>query len=240
MSNIARFSQEEIAARFPGTQTREVRNIPVRRYYLIICEGAKTEPNYFKSLRKKLPTDIVRCIDISGTGTNTLSLLDCAESEYKKREKSQDPPYDKIWLVFDKDSFPPADFDNTISSAKSRTKPGKCDWDCAWSNEAFELWYLLHFSHHSSNLSRKQFKDKLETAMKKNLGKTIKYKKNDENMYSLLEQFQGAAIAHARKMLETQEALKIPPSRMNPATRVHLLVEELTRYIEPVSKNISI
>ncbi|MFA7230414.1 MAG: RloB family protein [Victivallaceae bacterium] len=237
MSNIAHFSQEQIA-RFQKPQTRVVRKRPVRRYYLIICEGRETETNYFKSLRQILPPDIVRCIEISGTGANTLSLLACAEAEYKKREKSKDPSYDKIWLVFDKDSFPDDNFDNTISAAKSRTKPGKCVWDCAWSNEAFELWFLLHFNNHSVALSRTQFEGKLEAAMKKSLGIDRKYEKTAKDMYSLLEHLQKRAIANAKEMYAKQkEEHNEIFSKMNPSTTVHLLVEELISYIQSAPKN---
>jgi hypothetical protein len=51
------------------------KNKPSRRYYLIVCEGEKTEPNYFESLKRKLPDNIVKRISIQGVGKNTLSLL---------------------------------------------------------------------------------------------------------------------------------------------------------------------
>ena len=32
---------------------------PPRRYYLIVCEGEATEPNYFNAIRKILPNEMV-------------------------------------------------------------------------------------------------------------------------------------------------------------------------------------
>lgn len=56
--------------------------------FLIVCEGEKTEPNYFEALRKKLNdkyrknfvTLKVECVDIIGKGRNTKSLV-----EYTKK-----------------------------------------------------------------------------------------------------------------------------------------------------------
>lgn len=233
MSKAVTLNPELIAKKFPAARLeRQVRNRPKLRYYLIICEGAKTEPNYFESLRKRLPPKMVTRVDIQGTGTNTLTLLARAKEEIEKRYKSGHPPYYNVWLVFDKDSFPDDDFDNTIKTAKSRTKETKCYWHCAWSNEAFELWYLLHFHSHSVALSRAKFSEKLEEELK-GLGVDRKYQKNATDMYILLEALQEQAIAHAKTMFKNQKENNIPPSKMNPATTVHLLVEELIKYIVP-------
>ena len=33
--------------------------IPKRKYFLIVCEGEKTEPNYFESLKQDLPKGVL-------------------------------------------------------------------------------------------------------------------------------------------------------------------------------------
>ncbi len=114
---------------FPGAilERRERNRLP-RQYYLIVCEGTKTEPNYFGALRMKLPGDMIKRIIIEGAAANTLTLIKVAEKECDRRRRSGEPPYDKVWLVFDKDSFDDDKFDNAISSAKSHTESGKCEW----------------------------------------------------------------------------------------------------------------
>lgn len=49
---------------------RKIDNRVKRRYYLIICEGEKTEPNYFKSLKAALPKGVLDVCEfnIDGTG----------------------------------------------------------------------------------------------------------------------------------------------------------------------------
>lgn len=57
-----------------------------RKFYLIVCEGEKTEPNYFESLKRNLPRCTLELtnIDIEGTGNNTLSIIEKAEELKKK------------------------------------------------------------------------------------------------------------------------------------------------------------
>jgi len=51
------------------------RNVKNRRWFLIVCEGEKTEPNYFR----KFPVDTkVIKLDIQGEGKNTKSLVEKA------------------------------------------------------------------------------------------------------------------------------------------------------------------
>ncbi|MGH7979912.1 MAG: RloB domain-containing protein, partial [Limisphaerales bacterium] len=49
----------------------------------------------------------------------------------------------------------------------------------AWANEAFGLWYLLHFNFHDAGISRHDYKIRL-----KKFG--IKYDKADQTMYARL------------------------------------------------------
>lgn len=70
---------------------------------------------------------------IEGLGQNTLSIIKEAKKRKEERDNSQNPAYDKIWVVFDRDSFQPDNFDNAIFSAEA------LGYGCAWCNEAFEL-----------------------------------------------------------------------------------------------------
>ena len=52
-------------------------------------------------------------------------------------------------MVFDKDDYP--DFDEAIELAK------KNGFEVAYSNQAFELWFLLHFKKYSGKLHRREY-----------------------------------------------------------------------------------
>ncbi|MCB9304533.1 MAG: RloB domain-containing protein [Lewinellaceae bacterium] len=99
---------------------RRVEVLPQRQYFLIICEGAKTEPNYFESFKNDLPKGVLENvnIDIDGTGKNTLSLIEETIKHRANREKSLGRQYGQTWAVFDRDSFPPQNFNNAIFKAR--------------------------------------------------------------------------------------------------------------------------
>ena len=108
-----------------------------RQGILIVCEGTKTEKLYFEEF--KVPS-----ARVEGTGYNTISLVEEAI------RLNRGVAYDKVWCVFDKDSFPPADFQGAIDLARRH------GFHTAYTNQAFELWYLLHYDYHTSALSRNQ------------------------------------------------------------------------------------
>ena len=66
---------------------------------LIVCEGKKTEPNYFSGLRRELRLSNVNIKILNKTiGSDPLSVVNSAIAEFKK-----DQGYDMIYCVFDKD-----------------------------------------------------------------------------------------------------------------------------------------
>lgn len=188
---------------------RAVDRRPERLRFLIVCEGAKTEPNYFRRFRVN-----ARIIDLRvvGAGTHTLDLV---EQAY---ELMQQERYDHTWCVLDRDSFPAGRFNDALDLAERR------EINVAYSNEAFELWYLLHFGFHDTAVSRTLYKRMLGGC----LGKP--YRKNARDMYDLLLELQPQAISNAERLLASYGP-DHRPERDNPCTTVHLLVQELNRHI---------
>ena len=222
----------EVESSLSAIHARSAGNRPKGRSYLIVCEGTKTEPQYFESLRKKLTGGEGDKIVIVGAQTNTLGIVERAKEEIALRDKSDNPPYYHIWLVFDRDSFPSDDFDNAIRIAQAEDAKFGSDekifhphWHAAWSNEAFELWYLFHFQENSGGaISRDRYKEMLSNHL------TFKYKKNNPEMFEiLLPQLQLAIERSARALARWSDGT--PFHNRNPATTVHELVGELIRYI---------
>lgn len=175
----------------------------VRDRFLIVCEGEKTEPNYFRKFRTSAK------VIVHGVGMNTSSLIREAI-----RLKGEDD-YDQVWCVFDRDSFPLQNFNQAIEMAKAN------DIQVAYSNEAFELWYLLHFDFHQSGIPRADYINILGNK----LGK--RYKKNSQTIYEDLEDKMNVAIRNAERLLSRYESHR--PVSDNPSTTVHLLVQQLLR-----------
>lgn len=184
---------------------------------LIVCEGAKTEPNYFK----KFPVNNARLeVKIKGAGYNTVSLVKMA-SELKEKALADKKPYNQVWCVFDKDSFTDEQFNSAVLTANNH------DIRVAYSNEAFELWYLLHYDYHDAAIRRNDYIKKLNEKIK-----PVKYKKNSEDMYKILIKNQAIAIDNAKKLLKKYK--KFNPAKNNPSTTVYSLVEELNLYMEKI------
>ncbi|MBV6425594.1 MAG: hypothetical protein KIPDCIKN_00075 [Haliscomenobacter sp.] len=200
-----------------------------RRFFLIVCEGAKTETNYFEELKKNLPKGVLDTmqLDILGEGRNTVSLLEKAEKIRVYRERSMPGSYDQVWVVFDRDGFPKEQFNQTIVKA-GQSVP---QIHCAWSNKAFELWYLLHFAFYQDAASQDQYTKRLEKAISKHRS-GYQYDKSDPNMYELLRQY-----GDERKAIEWAKELESRYSDRNyadhnPCTTVYRLVEELNAFLE--------
>jgi len=208
---------------------KEVGKKNQREYILIVCEGVKTEPNYFEAIKQTFPRRVFETfsIEVEGTGTSTLKIVDIAIELRNKAKKLHNRVYDYVWTVFDRDSFPVVDFNNSIFKAENS------NIKCAWSNEAFELWYVLHFQFRNTPMSRDSYKKCIEAEMNKSIlkktGKDVayRYRKNSEEMYSLLQKFgdEKQAIKWAKK-LEKQFA-NTNYSSHNPCTKVYELIEKL-------------
>jgi hypothetical protein len=113
---------------------------------LIVCEGAKTEPNYLLEIRRaeRLASAHVKIIS-SELGTEPLQIVESAIAEF---ERERD--FDKIYVVFDRDDH--RTYANAVSRAEAIHGKMKNDekkqvsFEAIVSVPSFELWLLLHFA----------------------------------------------------------------------------------------------
>jgi hypothetical protein len=213
--------------RFARDEQRRRQDVRVKRkYYLIVCEGEKTEPNYFEGLKEDLPKAVLTTchIDIQGTGRNTQSLVDEALRLKSLYEQEYNRTIDNLWVVFDRDSFSANDFNNAINRCQNSNPKIRC----AWSNEAFELWYLLHFHFYNHSMSRRHYQEAIEQNLRTHLGNGYQYQKNSTEMYTLLKQHGNLedAIRNAKQLMGNFEGRQ-DYANHNPCTIVYMLIEEL-------------
>lgn len=210
-----------------NTNDRFKRNYNTRKIFkfiYIFTEGEKTEVIYFNSKKKAVETEIRRKnikVEIKGKGYNTLSLVDFAIDYIKDNNININDPInsDECWVVFDKDDFK-KNFNAAINKAINN------NLKVAYSNESFELWFLLHFCYLSSAISRKDYVSKLTDFLRKTTGsKKIQYSKSLD-MYSFIRNNELDAIKNAKKLLNIFKDEK-SYSEKNPSTTVHQLVERL-------------
>lgn len=185
----------------------------IKQAFLIVCGGEKTEPNYFEGF----PISSVH-VEIIGMRRDPISVVN-ATIRMRKQAIREDMGYDQVWCVFDKDDFLIQDFNLAIQKAQQNKIR------VAYSNQAFELWYLLHFNYFDAALSRNAYIQKLDQYLASFGG----YKKNDQNIYNKLIEKQQDAIRNSQRLLSCYDPSN--PGRDDPSTTVHYLVEELNRFI---------
>ena len=196
----------------------------VKLTFLIATEGTQTEPNYFNALKKELEKSNRFNIEVSvqGKGIATTALVDKVHRQIKYNHQE----YDRVWVVFDRDEFP--DFDEAIRQAAEHKI------NCAWSNESFELWLLLHFKDVSKRTSRDDLCDLLETAIRNELHRIdpnalYNYSKGDTKIYEHITTLgnEADAFARAEALRNNFKDSTDVPSSQNPCTHVDELVFEL-------------
>lgn len=214
---IERLRREHREAKASKKRKENVREKLVR--FLIVCEGTKTEPHYFEALIKNY-ISTVREVTIEGEGRATVALVDRTLEIKQELERKNAMSFDRVWVVFDKDDFD--DFNDAIKKAN------KLGFHSAWTNEAFELWYYLHFEYLDTGIGRADYIKKLEEAFKEKLGDShFEYKKGNPDIYSLLQQYGREDLA--KRFAQQLRGLYTGTdyAAHKPCTMVDKLVEEL-------------
>jgi len=124
---------------------------PARRAVLIVCEGAETEPCYFRALARALglSSNVSTVeIDIRGdTGyTDPQGLVNIAlelekERARKARASTKLAPFEDVWIVFDVE-HPSNGRSRSIRPAVQLALAKR--HNPVLSRPSFEVWYLLH------------------------------------------------------------------------------------------------
>ena len=184
---------------------------------LIVCEGAKTEPDYFKALRNELRlsnTNIHICGKECGSAPN--SVVEHALQIFQKN-----PDYDRVFCVFDKDRH--ETYQIALDKIKSSKFRGRSVIKAITSVPCFEFWLLLHFedsAHYYVPAGKNSACDQVVRDLKKHLPD---YEKGAEDIlnqtYPLIDQ----AVKRADLLEKRQEGAETD----NPSTKVHYLVAYL-------------
>lgn len=204
--------------RKPKPTAYRIEEIPINKTILIVCEG-QTEELYFKSF----PVLGVRVDAINLKGQSKLKFVEATELIQSEEKR------DEVWCVFDMDvkrgeaEF--SDFDNAIEKAKN------LGYQVAYSNDAFELWFYLHFEYTDAENHRTFYYEELGRRLGLNYEKDGKRYDFCKEVYGILEKLdqssQAKAIERARKLYEERSDLLY--HQQNPVTMVFELVEELNR-----------
>jgi hypothetical protein len=129
---------------------------------LIVCEGSKTEPAYFNAIRQTWRLATLQVLIVPSHGkTDPYNLVELAIE--KRQELEDDDRWekgDRAWVAFDGDEHIAKSLD-AWNEALSKARGQKIE--LAVTNPCFELWYLLHFQDHFSQITSKKAKALLNT-----------------------------------------------------------------------------
>lgn len=187
----------------------------------IYCNGEIAEPSYFKEYKDYLRSRTIVISYKHFKGLSPWELITKVAQEkanLQNRRKFYKENGDQCWCVFDVDEYwnhNPNKFKAGVKLAK------KNDIHLAWSNECFELWYLLHFQVLQTGIPRGDYDTKLKTHFRRLDGKS--YAKNCSIFIRIVDK-QAEAIKNARQIFKTNKVEK------NPSTAVFQLVEEMNKY----------
>jgi hypothetical protein len=196
---------------------RHIGKRPSHDRVLIVCEGEKTECNYFDEIRQRLRISSAHIHVIpSESGTDPKSVVRSAEQAFERNGKS----FEKVYAVFDRDDY--IDYANAIHMASGKNGKLKNDekqsivFETIVSVACFEFWLLLHFSDVQHRIHR-------NTVLQQLGNHILDYAKGMPNLFDRTEALLSTAIQRAT--LLKQKFQRIPCD--DPYTDVHELVSLL-------------
>ncbi len=197
----------------PAELKRRANKKTPRAIILIVGEGEKSEPNYFKGLRDSLRLSTVE-VEVCGKecGSDPKSVLKYA----KRRMDDNIGHYDEVWCVIDVERYgkQTAKINTVINEAK------KAKIKVALSNPCFEVWILCHFEHHGAAFDR--CKNVISEVKKHIKG----YEKGSHIFEAHLSDKTDIALKNAKR-LENQSGANTSRIERNPYTEVPQVVKRL-------------
>lgn len=181
---------------------------------LIVCEGQKTEPQYFEGL--KAAHRLGNNVEITPLGRDPLSIVN-----YAIEQLQHDSSFARAYCVFDRDGH--ATFSDAVNKARDCAlgKSGKLR--LARSVPCFEVWPLLHFEYSTAEIVGGRGKTPGERALA-DLQKVMPdYCKNDRGIFEKLSPKLEVAMTNAIRLATHNQKTDSD----NPSTEVHTLVEYL-------------
>ena len=193
---------------------------------LIALEDTKSSKYYFDALLKdkKLTGQVIFAKHI---GTDPENVV---EAIVKHERENPSNKYEKKWAVIDRDDWSKQQINGAIQRAKEL---GIC---IAISNEAYELWILLHFQPLSRHTHRTELNSKLKKIFKDRF--RIDYSKSSQDIYAFIVGLQSQAITNAKKLvaMHIRNHGELAPYENNPLTMIFELIECLNSLYEKDKK----
>jgi hypothetical protein len=123
---------------------RQAKREPYDRV-LIVCEGQKTEPNYFSEMKDYYCLSSAN-VEVTGDcDSSPVDVFNFAKNKYQL-SKQEGNEFDRVYCVFDKDAH--STYYDTLNAIKAFKPHDKIH--AITSVPCFEFWLLLHFNYSTS------------------------------------------------------------------------------------------
>lgn len=198
------------------------RQQPQRASYdkvLIVCEGEKTEPLYFRELIDHYEIHSAN-VRISGDcGSDPVSVVEHGLKLYNEEKSSKSGAFDRVYCVFDRDDHP--NYQHALDIVYGKKSNGYLF--LATSTPCFEYWLLLHFIYTTAPYSSVGGVSAGATVLKELQNYWPEYAKANSGIFvSRLDQLEFAKANAARAFEEAEKS-----HTDNPTTHIHELIEYL-------------
>lgn len=180
---------------------------------LIVCEGSKSEPTYFRDMARHLGLSTANAV-VVGSGADPRWLVTKAK-ELAVQERRLGEQYDEVYCVFDHDEH--VHFSTASSIARDVGIMLARSWPC------FEYWLVAHFVYHRRPYGRSRTGTAAQNCVRELRRYLPDYSKGIAGLYGVLEDRLEAAKSNAERALADAEDTGSP----NPSTGVHRLVAYL-------------
>lgn len=209
---------------------RASKAINQRNSVIIASEDTESSVVYFRlilnDLMREKKITINSCVFAKHTSTHPTGVLNDLV-KHKEKDGSTYNDFDHSWIVIDRDNQWQAgngheeeDFNQALSEAEEK------GIKVAYSNDAFELWYLLHFNYENAVTPRSDLNSKVKALF--NNPKSLKSADFVKRIYPrLVGEPEKTAIRNAEKLLKMHLDNGTEPSNANPSTTIHNLVKLL-------------
>lgn len=193
---------------------------------LIVCEGSKTEPNYFKEIRSKYRLHTANIeVQPSESGTAPIQVVEHAKAlfEFGDRHKNiQKRAFERVYAIFDRDDhksyFAALMLAQSINGKLKNDNNHPIVFEAIVSVPCFELWLLLHFEDVQTPLHR----DEVMRRLKMHLPD---YEKGTRKAFGITCDHLEIATNRAERLSLQFNAHTDP----EPYTAIHQLVGDLTK-----------
>ena len=200
------------------------RTAPIREpydYVLILCEGGKTEPNYFRALRQAYRLSSAN-VEIAKPGANDpLGIVAEADARITADR------FDRAYCVFDRDGH--ANYQQALHVVATCQNGRNGRLIATPSVPCFELWILLHFAFSTAPYNAVGNNSACDSVLRALKVHFSDYSKGHQDVYNRIAAQMTQAMTHARRLtLHNQQT-----GSENPATLVHDLVHYLCNLKKP-------